>query len=91
MVDKLQQYIDNEYRDLSIEERKEIYDLYFNPETVQEMKDKLERIIFYKKPPTPEEFLDPSNGWLSENVTASIFPYIKEDLIHILDASSVRL
>jgi len=90
MVDKLQQYIDNEYRDLSIEERKEIYDLYFNPETVQEMKDKLERIIFYKKPPTPEEFLDPSNGWLSENVTASIFPYIKEDLIHILDDKDIK-
>ena len=84
MVDKLQQYIDNEYRDLSIEERKEIYDLYFNPETVQEMKDKLERIIFYKKPPTPEEFLDPSNGWVPKDTTENMYPWIKQEFIDIL-------
>ncbi len=83
MVDKLQQYIDNEYRDLSIEERKEIYDLYFNPETVQEMKDKLERIIFYKKPPTPEEFLDPSNGWVPKDTPQTMYPFVREEFLSI--------
>lgn len=79
--------INDEYQHLSIEERQEIYDLYFSQENRQEIKDKLEKIIFYKKPPTVEEFLDPDNKWLPYNVVQSIFPHVISELKEILDPS----
>jgi len=79
--------ISNKYDSLSDQEKKEIHDLYYDPETRHELKQQLEKIIFFKKPPTAQEFLDPKNGWLNEAIVQSIFPHIKQQLIEILDSN----
>ena len=43
------------------------------------------KIIFYKNPPTPEEFLDPDNGWLSKAFVQTIYPWVKEEFLECLD------
>jgi len=39
---------------------------------------------FRKPPPSPEEFLDPRNGWLPEGVANKLFAHVKEDFCNIL-------
>lgn len=73
------------YNQLSIEERQEVYELFFNQDTAGEIKQKLEKVIFYKKPPTVDEFLDPENKWLPYNVVQSIFPHVISELKEILN------
>jgi hypothetical protein len=77
------------YNELSKEEKEQVYQLFFDEDTRQELKNKLENIVFYKKPPTIEEFLDPENRWLPYTVIQGIFPHIKKELIEILDPSKV--
>jgi hypothetical protein len=73
------------YNQLSIEERQEVYELFFNSNTAKEIKQKLEKVIFYKKPPTVDEFLNPENKWLPYNVVQSIFPHVISELKEILN------
>lgn len=39
----------------------------------------LQKIIFNKIPPTPEQFLDPKNKWLPKPFIDSIYDWVKED------------
>jgi len=77
--------ISNKYDLLSEEEKQEIYTLYHDPETRAELKQQLEKIIYYKKPPTIHEFLDPAHGWLSNAVIQSTFPHIIQQLKDIFN------
>ena len=81
---QIQEYIDQEYNNLSKEEKLELYKEYFSPEVRQETKSKLERILFYKKPPTPEEFLDPNNGWLPSDTPETMYPWVRKEFLSIL-------
>jgi len=90
MSNELSEIIEKEYNSLPINEKKELYDLYFEPSTIFETRQRLEKILFYKTPPTVEEFLNPDNGWLDINTAGSIFPYIKEDLKNILDPVNIN-
>jgi hypothetical protein len=83
-------YIDEEYKNLSFKERKELYDTYFSSNTLQETKDKLEKVIFYKKPPTPEEFLDPINGWVPKDTPETMFPWVRKEIIEILTPNPTK-
>ena len=52
--------------------------------TISERYDLLQSEIFVKKPPTPEEFLDPINKWLPEGVLDDKdFPKTREDFLAI--------
>ena len=84
-----EQFIEQEYNNLPLEEKRELYNLYFDSKTIQETKQRLEKILFYKKPPTVDEFLDPTNGWLSENVAAGTFDHIKQNLKEELDPVNI--
>lgn len=86
----IQKIIDEEYNNLSVEERQELYALYIDKNTTESYKKDLEKIIFYKKPPTPEEFLDPVNEWLTENIIVSTFDHVKENLKDILDPNNIK-
>ena len=81
---QIQEYIDQEYNNLSQEDKLDLYKEYFSPEVRKETKAKLEKIIFYKKPPTPEEFLDPDKGWLPSTYIEGIYSYIKQDFINAM-------
>jgi hypothetical protein len=82
---ELQDFIDKNYNELSIEKRQILYDAFKNPETRKELEGSLSSIIFKKRPPTGEEFLDPINQWLPLNVVSSIYPHIREDFLKIID------
>lgn len=76
--------IEEKYNDLSFEEKQELYLLLKDKTTRKELKDKISKILFKIPPPTPEEFLDPQNEWLSKKIVDSIFPHIRKQFIEIL-------
>lgn len=74
----IQDSISRNYERLSDSEKAKLHEVFKNPDTVQEVKDKLESIIYTHRPPTPEEFLDPKNRWLPQDYIDGIYPHIKE-------------
>jgi len=77
--------ISKNYDSLSIEDRKRLHQLYLDINTSGDIRKKLESILFRVNPPTPKEYLDYKNGWISKEFQESVYPYIKEDFIEILD------
>lgn len=73
--------IEEEYNKLSEEDKQELYLEYLSPTVLNEVKQKLEKIIFIKKPPTPEEFLDPINNWLPAVYAEGLYDHVKKDFI----------
>jgi len=71
------------YKDLyptfSDEEKEKIHVLFKDHNTLEDVKKKLEKIVFQFIPPTPEEFLDPKNKWLPIEYINGLYPYIKQD------------
>ena len=76
--------VDNNYDSLSLQEKQELHKLFFNESAPTELKKKLEKIVFRLQPPTPEEYLDHANGWITKAFADSIYEYIKEDFCEIL-------
>lgn len=50
-------------------------------------REEAERAIYYQRPPTGEEFLDPRNGWLSRQQADGIYPFVKEDFLALVDGT----
>ncbi len=84
MENNISNLVDEKYNELSIEERQELYSFFKNKETAKNLKENIEKIIFRIKPPTPEEFLDPENEWISKHIAESIFPEVRKTFINIL-------
>lgn len=80
--------IDQFYHLQSKEDRKRIYERFNDPEIFEKYQHVLEKLIFKKRPPTPEEFItipEEEGGWLSKKVLDGIFPHIKEEFIETLN------
>jgi len=72
------------YENLTRKERsefdREILTLDKGPAFLKQIQD----IAFFREtPPTPQEFLDPANGWLPKQFIEDIFDHVKEDFIAI--------
>ena len=80
-----EQQIDKDYYFLSVEERELMYKLYFDSNIQEDLKKQVENIIYFATPPTPEEFLDPKNGWLPETFTQSIYPWVRAEFLECLN------
>ena len=80
----LQDTIHKNYSKLSDEEKARLHDVFKDPETVEDIKSKLESIIYIHRPPTPEEFLDPDNRWLPHDYIDQIYPHIKRTFIETM-------
>jgi hypothetical protein len=76
--------INEKYQELTIEEKIELYSLLNNKDTNQDLRRKINSIIFKYPFPSPEEFLNPENQWLSKQVIDSMFPYIRKEFINIV-------
>jgi hypothetical protein len=73
--------IEKEYDKLGLQERGELYESYKNPEIDIATRNCLEQILFIKKPPTPEEFLESKNKWLPSVYLEGLYPHIRNDFI----------
>ena len=75
------------YDKLNPDERQQVLDKFLNASEEDRERNfaSLYNVIFKKIPPTPEEFLDPANGWISEKILDTVFPHIKSDFIEILN------
>lgn len=76
-----------EYEKLNLEQKQILHNLFRETDS-NEFNDRyqiLEKTVFKKRPPTPQEFLEPSNRWLPKTFIDSIFPHIKQDFFDILD------
>lgn len=76
----------SKYDNFSEEDKSLLHQLFFDPETRQDIKNKLKHIIFKIIPPTPEEFLDPNKGFLPTQYIADLYPYVKEDFIKAMNS-----
>lgn len=85
-----QKLIDEKYEELTLEERKNLYAEFSKENDCSDLKKSLENILFYKKPPTIQEVLDPKNKWLPKSITDSVFPHIKDNLIEELDPKNIK-
>lgn len=85
MLKEIDKLISNKYNELTLEEKKALYIFYNqNEDQNNDLIEKLKKIIFKIEPPSPEQFLDPREGWLNQSIVASIYPLVKEDFLNIL-------
>lgn len=86
MKNFIDNYIEEEYKKLTEKELYNIHQKYIQLTSGSmsdiSLLDKLDKFIFKKKPPTPEEFLDPKNGWIPYK---DIWPHVKQDFLNILN------
>jgi len=83
-VDKIQELIQSQYEALSLQEKELIHTLYHENEKLKnEIYKKLKKVVFRLQPPSPEEFLDYRNGWLSKAFIENLYPHVIEDFLEI--------
>lgn len=84
-MSEIQDIYQDKYEKFSEEDKSFIHQLFFDSTTKEEIKTKLKHIIFKIIPPTPEEFLDPSKGFLPASYIADLYPHVKEDFINAMN------
>jgi hypothetical protein len=82
--------IEEAYNKLPLSERKELYENYLSKDVLQSTKDSLEKILFYKTPPTPEGFLDPKNGWVPKDTPETMYPWVRKEFLAILSENPTK-
>jgi len=82
---ELRKVIDQNYDSLSLEEQKELHKIFHDKSIKNELKNRLNKIIFRYPAPTPLEYLDHKNGWVTKAFSDSIYDHVKEDFLEILD------
>ena len=83
-MSNIEQLFEEKYEELTSDEKQQLYSLFKDKKATKELKNNIQQIIFKIQPPTPEEFLDAKNGWLSKKIIDSIFPHIRKEFIEIL-------
>ena len=81
---ELTNIFDDKYNGLTDEEKIQIHELFKDQKTLEDLKEKIEKIIFIRKPPTPEEFLDPAYKFLPEVYIDGLYDYVKRDFIEAM-------
>jgi len=85
-TNNIDELISSKYNEFTLEEQKIIHSLYHKEEIEKtELYNKLKKVIFRMNPPTPKQFLDPHEGWISKALSDSLYDYIIEDFIEITD------
>ncbi len=84
-IKEIQDYFKN-YKDLNIEQQKKLQGLFSNPILLNKFSGFLEELLWIKKPPTPEEFLNPNSGYLPVELIDSIYPFAKDNFIHAMNS-----
>ncbi len=77
--------LDRNYDKLTLEEQRELHELFQDKNIALDMKKKLEKVIFRYPAPTPAEYLDHRNGWITKAFQDSVYDHVKEDFLEILD------
>lgn len=72
-----------EFEKLSPEEQRQLIDAFESEEKGSESYRALQKILFRSQPPSPQQFLDPVNGWISSDLANSIHPHVKKDFLEI--------
>lgn len=81
--DGKQSYLDKLWEEMSLEEKQTAYAMYRDAETLSDNFFRMERLIYKKRPPTPEQLLDPNYKWLNRAFINSLYDHVKEDFIEI--------
>lgn len=80
--------IQKEYDRLTPEEKELLHEMFRSSEKYSETYNRLASTIFKAIPPTPEQFIDPSYGWVTEKYAASLREWVKEDFVNIVNQST---
>jgi hypothetical protein len=97
----LPKYLQEEYDNLSKDEKELLYEICRNENIFSDEFRHLQAFLFKSPPPSPTEFIDPKNGWLSKDYTDSLFQWVKDDFIelcsgkktytHVVEYGSTRI
>ena len=78
------------YEALSLEERMQLHELYNDKNLQKDISNKIKKLIFYSEPPTPEEFLDPVNGWVPHDTNETMFPWVRREFLKLTNKNDFR-
>ena len=85
---KREELLRQKYDSFSLDEKTGLYTLLKNKKTKDQIVQKIEKLIYIKKPPTVDEFLDPRNGWLRKDTVDSLYSEVVDDLYDIIENSA---
>ena len=90
----VQAIIESNFDRLSVEEQTEFHSLFKKNENSfildNDLKKKAEKIIYRLTPPTPQEFLDSRNGWITKGYENTLYDYVRNDFCTILDPNKTH-
>lgn len=85
MNSELNNILQQKYEELSLEEQQKLHEMFRDATSADEIYSQLEKIIYRLKPPTPKEYLNHRNGWITKAFEDSVYDHVREDFINILD------
>jgi len=83
----LDQIIDKKYENLPKDSKQKLHDLLLDPNIQGDLLLKVKKLLYVKEPPTPEEFLDPRNGWLKRGTVDDMFTWVRDAFIELMTDS----
>ena len=78
---EIQRLVSKKYESFSLDEKVLLHKLYH--EDVSELDEQLKKVVFRLSPPTPEEFLDYRNEWITRAFADSLYPHVVDDFLQI--------
>ena len=81
--------VDINYENLPLKDQTEIHRLFYDKGITGSLRQKLHKIIFRLEPPTPSQYLDYTNGWITKPFQDSIYDHVKEDFCEILNPDGI--
>ena len=77
------------FENLPLKDQTEIHRLFYDKGITGSLRQKLHKIIFRLEPPTPSQYLDYTNGWITKPFQDSIYDHVKEDFCEILNPDGI--
>jgi len=83
--ENVRKLLDLTYEKLNLQEKIKMHLLFKDLNKDDQLYNQLRKIIFRMEPPSPEQFLDHHEGWLTKPFTESLYDHVKEDFCEILN------
>lgn len=74
-----------QWNKLTADQRKQVYDIFKDSERGSETYVNLKKLVYKAEPPTPQQYLDWQNGWITKDFADSVYDHVKEDFINIVN------
>lgn len=77
--------VQKRWESLSRDQQLQIIEIFKNNENSFDEYLNLKKLIYKAEPPTPEQYLDYRNGWITKDFADSVFDHVKQDFCNIVN------